>query len=104
MAAGGLEVGPWCAHDPAYRPSRERSLRSRANAWWARPDSNQQPDRYERPALTIELRARARGLRSPFPTISKCGRQSTWLTASRLSNREVASQQAYRSSALSPGG
>jgi hypothetical protein len=26
--------------------------------WWAREDSNLQPDRYERPALTIELRAR----------------------------------------------
>src|SRR5690606_20350817 len=25
--------------------------------WWARQDSNLQPDRYERPALTIELRA-----------------------------------------------
>jgi hypothetical protein len=25
--------------------------------WWARLDSNQQPDRYERPALTIELQA-----------------------------------------------
>jgi hypothetical protein len=27
--------------------------------WWAREDSNLQPDRYERPALTFELRARA---------------------------------------------
>src|SRR5262245_49470814 len=27
-------------------------------AWWAREDSNLQPDRYERSALTIELRAR----------------------------------------------
>ena len=26
--------------------------------WWARQDSNLQPDRYERSALTIELRAR----------------------------------------------
>lgn len=26
--------------------------------WWARQDSNLQPDRYERPALTIELQAR----------------------------------------------
>ena len=28
--------------------------------WWARQDSNLQPDRYERPALTVELRARRR--------------------------------------------
>src|SRR5437762_1202156 len=28
--------------------------------WWARQDSNLQPDRYERPALTIELQARSR--------------------------------------------
>jgi hypothetical protein len=26
--------------------------------WWAREDSNLQPDRYERSALTVELRAR----------------------------------------------
>jgi hypothetical protein len=25
--------------------------------WWACLDSNQEPDRYERPALTIELQA-----------------------------------------------
>src|SRR5205823_1771079 len=29
-----------------------------SEGWWAWPDSNQQPDRYERPALTIELQAR----------------------------------------------
>ena len=28
-----------------------------SGGWWARLDSNQEPDRYERPALTIELRA-----------------------------------------------
>ena len=37
----------------------------KGEAWWARQDSNLQPDRYERPALTIELqappRAAARG-------------------------------------------
>jgi hypothetical protein len=31
----------------------------RKSAWWAREDSNLQPDRYERSALTIELRAQA---------------------------------------------
>ena len=34
------------------------NLRLRETAWWAREDSNLQPDRYERSALTIELRAR----------------------------------------------
>src|SRR5215831_6847208 len=39
--------------------------------WWAREDSNLQPDRYERSALTIELRARcvwtqAAPLASPY--------------------------------------
>ena len=29
--------------------------------WWARQDSNLQPDRYERSALTIELQAHASG-------------------------------------------
>jgi hypothetical protein len=33
------------------------------NAWWAREDSNLQPDRYEPAALTIGLRARSRGAR-----------------------------------------
>ena len=33
------------------------NLLKRRSAWWAREDSNLQPDRYERPALTIELRA-----------------------------------------------
>jgi hypothetical protein len=28
-----------------------------SSMWWARQDSNLQPDRYERPALTIELQA-----------------------------------------------
>src|SRR6266702_7759844 len=31
--------------------------RSASEGWWARQDSNLQPDRYERPALTIELQA-----------------------------------------------
>ena len=30
---------------------------AREDGWWARQDSNPQPSRYERPALTIELRA-----------------------------------------------
>ena len=29
----------------------------RVGIWWAWEDSNLQPDRYERPALTIELQA-----------------------------------------------
>jgi hypothetical protein len=29
-----------------------------SEGWWACLDSNQEPDRYERPALTIELQAR----------------------------------------------
>ncbi len=33
--------------------------------WWARQDSNLQPDGYEPPALTIELRAPLRTSRSP---------------------------------------
>ena len=37
--------------------SRPRAARQ-GKAWWARQDSNLQPDRYERPALTIELQAR----------------------------------------------
>jgi hypothetical protein len=32
-------------------------FRDRDAPWWAGQDSNLQPDRYERPALTIELPA-----------------------------------------------
>ncbi len=32
-------------------------LKHKQNIWWARQDSNLQPDGYEPPALTIELRA-----------------------------------------------
>jgi hypothetical protein len=42
----------------AFRPL-PGNFRKRRTAWWAREDSNLQPDRYERPALTIELRALA---------------------------------------------
>src|SRR5690242_9232986 len=34
-------------------------LRGKKPRWWARQDSNLQPDRYERPALTLELQAPA---------------------------------------------
>ena len=39
------------------------NLRKRPTAWWARGDSNLQPDRYGPAALTIGLRARSRGAR-----------------------------------------
>jgi hypothetical protein len=39
-----------------------------SEGWWARQDSNLQPDRYERPALTIELQAPPRdGRRNARP-------------------------------------
>jgi hypothetical protein len=41
---------------PGSRDPQSRSSRPRYR-WWARQDSNLQPDRYERPALTIELQA-----------------------------------------------
>ena len=37
------------------------NLPFRRSAWWARQDSNLQPDRYERSALTIELQAQPDG-------------------------------------------
>src|SRR5512133_1712004 len=44
-----------------------------SKTWWAREDSNLQPDRYERSALTVELRARA----------SKATRPNTMLARAR---------------------
>jgi hypothetical protein len=40
---------------------------SQGEAWWARQDSNLQPDRYERPALTIELQAPPHASRATVP-------------------------------------
>jgi hypothetical protein len=42
--------------------------------WWARQDSNLQPDRYERPALTIELQA------PPEPALARQATVPTPLT------------------------
>jgi hypothetical protein len=52
------------AFEPAKVPAnwairqRPENAGSHRTAWWAREDSNLQPDRYERSALTLELRAR----------------------------------------------
>ena len=46
---------------------------SRASAWWARQDSNLQPDRYERPALTIELQAPPRAGPAERGPRQRCG-------------------------------
>ena len=45
----------------AVAPARRAEAREASEGWWARQDSNLQPDRYERPALTIELQAPPRG-------------------------------------------
>jgi hypothetical protein len=45
-----------------YRPRQSLAESLARKSWWAREDSNLQPDRYERPALTIELRAPAAAL------------------------------------------
>ena len=47
-----------------------------ASPWWAGQDSNLQPDRYERPALTIELPARRGGDRLEALSAKACARQS----------------------------
>src|SRR3546814_15046777 len=58
------------------------SYRSReGKGWWARQDSNPQPSRYERPALTIELQApeglcrRQRSERAVGKPLHSCGRR-----------------------------
>ena len=61
-------------------PDISERLRMLANArgswmWWARQDSNLQPDRYERPALTIELQA------PPAPPLTRQATVPTPLTA-----------------------
>ena len=47
---------------PSVKPDKNAKYGSGLERiWWARQDSNLQPDRYERPALTIELQAPFRG-------------------------------------------
>src|SRR5438552_5831347 len=47
--------------------ARPAEAREASEGWWARQDSNLQPDRYERPALTIELQAPPRSGRGARP-------------------------------------
>ena len=54
-------------HNPAptrRKPSTEETSLKSTGGWWAGQDSNLQPDRYERPALTVELLARRGRLRA----------------------------------------
>ena len=62
MVLGGpveRSLTPWC-FEPEDEVSGEGggSKETKRGDWWAGQDSNLQPDRYERPALTIELPAR----------------------------------------------
>src|SRR6476469_4260853 len=73
----------WRAEIPA-NCGRFRAIQKFApvcrTVWWARQDSNLQPDRYERPALTIELRARCL-LLSTRAAEAQCGRIRRWISA-----------------------
>src|SRR5262249_10252068 len=48
----------------SVKPKPARKLRKISKSKWAREDSNLQPDRYERSALTVELRAHESGTRA----------------------------------------
>ena len=54
--SGRIWCGFWCGSENSASEVIAKSLKY----WWAREDSNLQPDRYERSALTIELQARSR--------------------------------------------
>jgi hypothetical protein len=43
--------------NPGPSPISLMKVTPAALTWWARQDSNLQPDRYERSALTVELQA-----------------------------------------------
>jgi aldo/keto reductase family protein len=63
MSCRSLQA-PWPGVPPLGWGANTSSLelskpRRGVRRWWARPDLNREPDRYERPALTIELRAHA---------------------------------------------
>jgi hypothetical protein len=53
----GLAASNLDAHRPLANVCLWKGMTIYTVRWWARQDSNLQPDRYERPALTIELRA-----------------------------------------------
>ena len=68
MLLGGSEIESFSKRNRVVlKPEIEsfsKCPHTQGEAWWARQDSNLQPDRYERPALTIELQAPPRdGLR-----------------------------------------
>jgi hypothetical protein len=80
--------------DTRLRPSAPRGCATRSprgEAWWARQDSNLQPDRYERPALTIELQAPPRSGRKGRPaTVPPSFTGMTAIRQCRVRGREQA--------------
>jgi hypothetical protein len=77
-------------------PIAETSIKL-CNGWWAGQDSNLQPDRYERPALTIELPAqpgaRREGIKRKNRAVAMIERR---IHANRRGLRPVGSQQGAR--------
>jgi hypothetical protein len=66
------------------RGTHKPATAARIEKWWARQDSNLQPDRYERPALTIELQAPGAQLRRKMEAhlVSKAAGHGTSVSAS----------------------
>ena len=52
--------------------------------WWAGRDSNPQPDRYERPALTIELPAHGARAFGPYTQTGSLGNDVAGLVLKNL--------------------
>jgi hypothetical protein len=76
------------------------------SVWWAGQDSNLQPDRYERPALTIELPARPERPRVKRKTraVAMRSRMPGWTPASlRSGHRAISANNRIGQPYLAPG-
>src|SRR5262249_24642212 len=87
----------WLFHWLALRAGGKTLSKS----WWAREDSNLQPDRYERSALTIELRARCLRTRpAPPAPHTMPGRERQSRRGPRGGCMEIGAGESRRNSAF----
>ena len=68
-----------------FHPNGDKRARSVIEKWWDREDSNLQPDGYERPALTIELRTPP--WRPPPPRLRRPSCFARWTSANPAKRR-----------------
>ena len=80
LASEPKQHGAMLTGSPPRRP-RNCGTSLSISGWWAGQDSNLQPDRYERPALTIELPAPPEAAATPAGGLVSYSASGEWRNA-----------------------